>query len=69
MPQQVKLHSREFPDIRRLQTLVTSDASVPQSSEITRQLCGKAIYRPGCAHGFINKAFLSFPFSFFFLAR
>lgn len=65
MLQQVKLHSREFPDIRRLQTLVTSDASV-RSSETTRHMCGTGVYWPGCAHDFIDRAFRSFPISFFF---
>lgn len=64
MPQQVRPHSREFPDIRTFQTLVTSDASVKSSAQ-TRQMCSTGIYRPGWAHGFINRAFCSFPSSFF----
>lgn len=43
MLRQVKLHSREFPDIRRLQTLVTSDASV-KFSKLAKQMCGTDVY-------------------------
>lgn len=43
MLQQVELHSREFPDIRRLQTLVTSDASM-KSSKISKQMRGTAVH-------------------------
>lgn len=65
MLQQVKLHSREFPDICRLQTLVTSDASV-KSSAITTQMCDTGIYRPNVLMSF---SFISHFIAFFSLIR
>lgn len=46
MFQQVELHSREFPDVDRLQTLVTRDESV-KCVKMSKQMCGAVIARAG----------------------
>lgn len=62
MLRQVELHSREFPDIRRLQTLVTRDAFAT-FSKLAKQMCGTDIYRAGSLHP--QQLFISiFPFIF-----
>lgn len=46
MLQQVMLHSREFPDVHRLQTLVTRYESI-KCANMAKQMCGTVIAGAG----------------------
>lgn len=46
MLQQVMLHSREFPDVHRLQTLVTRDESI-KCANMAKQMCGTVVAGAG----------------------